>query len=76
MKNEIKNEHLRIRITAEQLTRLCILIQEEKKTKSQFLRDAIEDKLNQLCRRKIYEEKSSLLQDYYDFIQARRENIK
>ena len=57
MNNNIKNEHIRIRITTEQLVRLCMLIQEEKTTKSQFLREAIEEKLNQFSRKNNYYKK-------------------
>jgi predicted DNA-binding protein len=57
MNNKIKNEHIRIRITTEQLVRLCMLIQEEKATKSQFLREAIEEKLNQFSRKNNYYKK-------------------
>lgn len=72
--NKTKNKHIRIRITTEQLVRLCMLIQEERTTKSQFLREAIEEKLNQFSRRKNYIEKSSFLNDYTDYIKARKEN--
>jgi predicted DNA-binding protein len=72
--NNNKNEHIRIRITTEQLVRLCMLIKEENTTKSQFLREAIEEKLNRFSRRKHYIEKSSLLNDYNDYLQASKKN--
>jgi hypothetical protein len=74
--NKTKNKHIRIRITTEQLGRLCMIIQEERTTKSQFLREAIEEKLNQFCRRKNHIDKSSLMNDYTDYIQARKGNIQ
>ncbi len=74
MNNKIKNEHIRIRITTEQFVRLCMFIQEEKTTKSQFLREAIEEKLDRFSRSRNYIKKSSLLDDYNDYIQASKKN--
>lgn len=72
--NKTKNKHIRIRITTEQLVRLCMLIQEERTTKSQFLREAIDEKLNQFSRRKNYIDKTSLMNDYTDYIDAIKGN--
>lgn len=67
-----KDKHLRIRITTEQYYRLCRTLNEENKTKSNFLREAIDEKLNKICRDEGYVSKSNLIVNYADFVDVKR----
>lgn len=67
-----KDKHLRIRITTEQYYRLCRTLNEENKTKSNFLREAIDEKLNKICRDEGYVSKSKLIVNYADFVDVKR----
>lgn len=71
-----KDQHLRIRITTEQYIRLCQLIVEENISKSQFIRSAIDEKLNNSCRVKNKTRENNMFKNYTDYIAAKRKIIQ